>query len=248
MRIELVEIDSKVMNSNVLDIKDFDSSIDFSAFEDAFVAEFDPVYVTCKLQLKNMVDVLRIQDHGFKFIECQIQSRFAFSDFCKSDTENFTYTMVSNDGDLEKVIEIAKTSITEDRFSKDSEIESSLSGLRYEHYLRESYQRSTDEIWLLKSKASGEAIFFRSHRNLDKNEVLLLLGGTSAKYMNLGIGMIAWNFTVNQMLENKVKGATTHISASNIPVFNLEINHIGFKVRNSFAVLRKIYRNNGEQS
>jgi hypothetical protein len=247
MKIELVEIDSKAMNSSVLDIREFDSSLDFLALEDAYVAKFDPAYVTCKLPLKNMPEILKIQEYGFKFIECQIQSRYVFSNSCLSDDENFTYTLVNNDEDLEKVIEIARTSITEDRFSKDSKIESSLSGMRYELYLRDSYARSTDEIWLLKSKVQDEPIFFRSHRNLGKNEVLLLLGGTSTKYMNLGIGMIAWNFTVNQMLKNNIKGATTHISASNTAVFNLEISHIGFKVRNSFAVLRKIYERSGRQ-
>ena len=242
-----MEIDSKVMNRSVLSITSFDREQDFESFESSYVDEFDPGYVTCKVPLSKMQDALKLQDFGFKFIECQIQSRFLFSDPCSVDDENFTYTLVEGDDDLAKVIEIARSSITEDRYSKDIDIDPALSSLRYELYLRDSFERSTDEIWLLKSKVSGEPIFFRSHRNLDKNQVLLLLGGTSVKYLNLGIGMIAWNFTVNQMIRSNVKGATTHISASNIPVFNLEINHIGFKVRNSFAVLRKLYPRSGVQ-
>jgi hypothetical protein len=242
MRVKLVEVDTKVMNRAVLDIQSFDSEQNFKSFEATYVHEFDPRYVTCKIQMSKMEDALKLQEFGFRFIECQIQSRFLFSEPCIVDDENFTYTQVLTKEDLESVISIARVAITEDRFSKDFELESSLSASRYELYLRDSFENSTDEIWLLKSKKSGEPIFFRSHRKLENKEVLLLLGGTATKYLNLGIGIVAWNFTVNQMLKSEVKGATTNISASNIAVFNLEINHIGFKVRNTFAVLRKLYK------
>jgi hypothetical protein len=39
-----------------------------------------------------------------------------------------------------------------------------------------------------------------------------------------------------------VRRGTTHISAANYPIFNLEIGRLGFRVVRTFAVLRKLYR------
>jgi hypothetical protein len=46
---------------------------------------------------------------------------------------------------------------------------------------------------------------------------------------------------MNELIRKGIKRGTTHISAANYPVFNLEIGKLGFTVLSSFAVLRKVY-------
>ena len=46
----------------------------------------------------------------------------------------------------------------------------------------------------------------------------------------------------NELIKKGIKKVTTHISGSNYGVLNLEVKEFGYKVVNSFVVLRKIYK------
>ena len=82
---------------------------------------------------------------------------------------------------------------------------------------------------------------FRTHRVVSSREVLLLLGGVHPDLKGLGIGPIASYFCLNELYARGFRRATTHISAINAPIANLEIGNLGFRVIGAFAVLRKVY-------
>ena len=62
-----------------------------------------------------------------------------------------------------------------------------------------------------------------------------------AELKNAGLGLISEYFEFNTLIGKGIQRGITHISASNYPIFNLEIGRVGFRVLGTFAVMRKVY-------
>ena len=74
MKVERIEIDSKVLGGNVLAISDFDPATEFAEFERRYVEEFRPIYVSCKIPLERISEIQILESQGFGLIEGQIRS------------------------------------------------------------------------------------------------------------------------------------------------------------------------------
>ena len=70
----------------------------------------------------------------------------------------------------------------------------------------------------------------------------MFLGGVSNKYKRSAIPVISGYLELNELIYKGIKKVTTHISGSNYGVLNLEVKEFGYKVVNSFVILRKIYK------
>jgi hypothetical protein len=152
----------------------------------------------------------------------------------------YEYVLVDNHNDLAQVLKIAGATIEHDRYSRDPKIGKQISGDRYQRYLLDSFQREDDQIWSVRSKATKEILTFRSHRSVNEKEVNLLIGGVHPDHKSVGLGVVSSYFCFNQLRSMGYKRATTHISAANIPIINLEVNHLNFRVTDTFVVLRKV--------
>lgn len=241
MEVQKIDIDSVVIGKNVLTIHDFNQDADFMKFERSYLQKFNPYYVSCKVALENITAVHLLENYGFNLIECQIRSSLNLRK--PYDVSRFDYKMlpVTRQEELDEVLDIAATTFTHDRFSIDSSIDSTLSGMRYREYVKKSFQSPNEAVYRLVSPITGQTVAFKTHLYMNNNEVLCLLGGVHPEKKNLGLGVINTYFELNELIQKGVKKITTHISASNYPIFNLEIGHLGFKVVTTFAVLRKLY-------
>lgn len=242
MKVRLLEVDSRVFKGNVLAIQDFDAAQDFVAFERSYVSSYRPVYVSCKVPMERVTDTHVLEDIGFRLIEFQIQSVVKLRKPVDVSAYPYTFEPVTRQEDLREVLDIAAATFTHDRFSIDPLLDPGLSGLRYQEYVRQSIDAPDEAVYRLIEQSSGRTVAFKTHRYISNTEVLFLLGGVAPDLKNLGIGTINEYFEFNELLRKGVKRGTTHISAANYSVFNLEIGNLGFRVLTSFAVLRKVYR------
>lgn len=242
MTTELVEIDSRILRGNVLSIRDFDSAADFEVFERSYIAEHDPVYVSCKVAMERVNDAHALEDAGFRLIEFQI--RCAVKLRKQFDVAAFPYDFerVMREEDLGAVMDIAGTTFTHDRFAVDRVFDRTVSGARFREYVRQSFRSPNEAVYRLRDRANGTTVAFKTHRYISGSEVLFLLGGVRPELKNLGLGLINEYFEFNELIRKGIKRGITHISAANYGVFNLEIGNLGFRVLTSFAVLRKVYR------
>ncbi|MFZ4395737.1 MAG: hypothetical protein ACOYOU_08945 [Kiritimatiellia bacterium] len=247
MQAERIDIDSQVVGRPILGIYDFESSTDFAAFERDYVARHQPFYVTCKIPLERIAEVHALEDHGFRLIECQIRSRVRLNrPFDVSGFAGYRYEEVKDQEALDVVLELAGTAFSHDRFTVDGGLGPELAGARYRAYVRQSFQQPNEAVFRLVDCASGQTVAFRTHRYLGGDKVLLLLGGVRSELRDLGLGPICAYYCFNDLLVRGIRYATTHISAANYPVFNLEIGRLGFRVLTTFAVMRKIYPSSSE--
>jgi len=241
MRVECVDVDSSVIGRKVLSLYEFDPNADFPAFECSYRHEYDPVYVSCKIPLENIAEVHALERHGFNLIECQIRSTKLLRKPYEVARYNFDFLEVTSETELTNVLDIAATTFTHDRFSVDHELGTAISGKRYQEYVRKSFRSPNEAVYRLVNRSTGQTVAFKTHLYQGNNEVLCLQGGVRVEKVNLGLGVVNDYFEQNELIRKGIKRITTHISASNLPIFNLEIGDLGFRVIGTFAVLRKIY-------
>jgi hypothetical protein len=241
MRAEPVEIDSRVLACTVLAICDFDPNSDFVAFERSYIAEHAPGYVSCKVPLEDLASVHVLEDAGFRLAECQIRSSVKLRK--PYDTSSFPYEFkrVTRGEDLDEVLAIAGATFIHDRLSMDSSMPPGIAGRRYQAYVLKSFQSPDEAVYRLIDRTTGSAAAFKTHRYVSAREVLFLLGGVHPDLKGLGLGPINEYFEFNELIRKGITHGVTHISASNYPIFNLEIGHLGFRVVTTFAVMRKVY-------
>lgn len=245
MEVKKNEIDSDVVGRPVLDIADFDRNCDFVAFERDYCNRERPIYVTCKVPAELIADVHALEDHGFRFVEFQIRLRGTLHKAYDTSTYNFTYSPVTNAKDLEAVLDIASSIFEHDRISRDPFFEQwigrNISGERYRRYVLKSVEAANEYVYKLVDNTTNEIVGFSTHRILTPESALLLIGGVHDQHRTSGVGAINDYFALNELRRKGVKWFHTHISGANYPIINLEVKGIGFRVIQSFVVLRKVY-------
>jgi hypothetical protein len=241
VRTELIEIDSQISGHNVLAIHDFDPRTDFAEFERCYIAEYTPSYVSAKVPLEAIGSVHALENEGFRLAECQIRSSIKLRKPYDTSAFPYDFEQVKREEDLKEVLEIAGATFLHDRFSTDPLLLPGISGTRYQAYVLKSFRSPDEAVFRLIDRASGQTVAFKTHRYVGSSEVLFLLGGVHPDLKTLGLGLISEYFEFNELIRKGIKRGVTHISASNYPIFNLEIGQLGFRVVSTFAVMRKVY-------
>jgi hypothetical protein len=240
MRVERIDVDSRVLGGTVLAIQDFTVEADFAAFERAYVAEHRPAYVTCKVPLEQIAAIHALEKTGFNLVECQIRSMIKLRRTYDISAFDYEFLQVTREEDLGEVLDIASSTFVHDRFRMDPALGQSISAARYREYVLKSLHASNEAVYRLVDRA-GRVVAFKTHRYVSSTEVLFLLGGVRADLKNVGVGPVSEYFEFNELIRKGIKTGITHISAANYPIVNLEIGKIGFRVLATFAVLRKLY-------
>jgi hypothetical protein len=242
MKIERIEIDSRLLGGAVLEIRDFEPDGGFAAFERDYIAEHDPAYALCKVPLEHLAGIHALENAGFHLVECQIRTTIKLRRTYDVSAFNYDFMPVTREGDLGEVLAIASRTFVHDRYFLDPAIGPGFSGARYGEYVRKSFASPDEAVYRLVDRGTGRVVAFKTHRYVSENEVLFLLGGVHPDFKNAGLGLINEFFEFNELMRKGIRRGVTHISAGNYPVFNLEIGRLGFRVLCTFAILRKIYR------
>jgi hypothetical protein len=158
---------------------------------------------------------------------------------------DYSYLPVAGGKDLDAVLDLASTIFEHDRISRDPFFQqhgiSNISGERYRRYVLKSISAPDEFVYQLVNNASGEVVGFSTHRILTPETALLLIGGVRNQEKMSGAGVINDYFGLNELNRKGIKSFHTHMSGANYPIMNLEIKGLGFRIIQSFVVLRKIY-------
>jgi len=244
MELKIIDIDTKAVNNIVARLDDFNSSEDFKKFEQEYLIKQKPYYVYVKLPISDLADIHCLNKLGFEFIETQFEMEKSVKRI-KNPYENaFDFVEVTSYKDLDKIIQLASTIFTDDRFTIDSSLPGDFAGKRYAEYIRQSFESSSEKVFALISKKDNVVCGLKSHKVISDKTVLLLLGGVDNKYKNTPIGLINAISEINYFVDMGYKKAVTHISARNTAIINLELSWLGYKVIEANVILRKIYEEN----
>lgn len=238
-------IDSDILGRPVLEISGFDGSCDLCSLETEYVRRDNPLYVICKLPAEQIADIHRLEDSGFRFVEFQMKLRGTLRKTYDTSGYNYSYLPVNGSEDLQAVLDLASTIFEHNRVSRDPFFHRwdgrNISGERYRRYVLKSFEATDECVYRLVDNSAGKIVGFSTHRILSPTSALLLIGGVQNDARNLGIGAINDYFALNELKRKGVKWFHTHVSGSNYPIINLEVRGIGFRVVQSFVVMRKVY-------
>jgi hypothetical protein len=235
-----LEVDSEVLELSAWNLSEIASESDFLEAIHSVAKSKTTNYITCKLPIESIYLIHAAEAAGFHFVETQFKTVIRLNKSFDTAKYPYDYVRIESPDDLSKVLKIAENTIEHDRFSRDPSIGSIASGLRYRKYLEESFHRDDDEIWAVKSKSTGQILTFRSHRQVNQDQVNLLIGGVHPDFKDIGLGVISSHFCFNQLRLSEFRRAITHISAANTPIVNLELGHLGFRISQTYVVMRAI--------
>jgi len=238
--LDLLDVDSEVFGLSAWNLTGIQSSKDFGSALESLRGSQSASYITCKLPIESIGLIHAAESVGFRYIETQFQTSLRLKKTFDTSKYPYDYVLIKSQDQLHEILKIAETTIEHDRFSRDPKLGKTASGQRYRKYLEDSFHRESDEIWAVKSKATGQLLTFRSHRIHSENEVVLLIGGVHQNFKNIGLGIISSHFCFNQLLVAGFRRATTHISAANSPILNLEVGHFDFRIEKTFVVMRAV--------
>lgn len=242
MQITKHEIDSQVLGRAVLELSGpYDA--DFARIERDYVQAHQPLYVVYKAPIEDIATIHHLEDQGFRFVEAQLRLTFRLRRQFDTGKMPYVFERVTTEDQLREVLEIAANTFTDDRFLVDPELRDAehVSSARYQAYVRQSFVRPDERVYRLVNPATGRTVAFKTHRIVSPEEALMLLGGVHADYKSAGMAPINAYHEFNELMRNGVKRFTTHVSARNYAVMNLEISGFQYRIQKTFIVLRKIY-------
>lgn len=240
MRARREEVESDILGGAVLSLLDFNRADDPAGFERRMVAEHRPLYVSCKVPAERVEDIHALEDLGFRHAELQYRLTGRVR---PTDTAAFPYrfTRVESEPDLARVLDIVGDCFSHDRYTADPFWGSERSGERYRRFVRKSFAAADEALFMLENPAEGTVVGFGTNRDLGDGRVLLLLGGVRRDLRGTGLGAINDHFAMASLHARGFKTLTTHISATNYPILNLEVRHFQFRFDQAFHILRKTY-------
>jgi len=242
MQVTKHEIDSQVLGRAILELSGpYDPEL--ARLERDYVAAHQPLYVVYKAPIEDIATIQHLEDHGFRFVETQLRLTFRLRRHFDTGKAPYVFERVTTEDQLREVLDIAANTFTDDRFLVDPELPDArqVSSARYQAYVRQSFHRPDERVHRLVNPETGRTIAFKTHRIVNPEEALMLLGGVHADYKNAGLAPINAYHEFNELMRNGVKRFTTHVSARNYAVMNLEIGGFQYRIKQTFIVLRKIY-------
>ena len=249
MRVTRNEPDSGVLGRPVLDLFDFDRHADFGDFEASYVGEHAPRLVVCKLPTEDLAAIHALESVGFRFLEFQVRSELRLKQPYDTTVFPYRYEIVTEDDPaLAAVLEIAATTFTDDRFTVDPGVEAHVGGERYCNFVKQSLAAENELVHKLTNVETEELVGFNTCRVLNEQQVLLLIAGVKKAYKSSGLGTVLNYFVFNDFLDRGLRRVRTHQSGRNYPILNVEVGYFGFRVVQTFVVLRKDYDPNGDAS
>ena len=226
----------------MLVIHEIEAGSDFAAFERSYIETYCPEYVSVSIALENVAAIHRIEDHGFRLVECQLKMVLKLSKPYDTSAYRYQLERVTSQPALNQVLELAATSFEHDRFTMDPAIPRGVSGERYRLYTLKSYHDPAESVYRLIDPDSRETLAFKTCRSVSGSEVRLFLSGVHPAMKGLGLGPISNFFYFNELLRLGVRKAHGYISAHNYTACNMDLGLMGFRVVGSFAAFRKLYR------
>lgn len=236
----LEEIDTDVFGFDVYSLVLTNNSFSLGEELERIASRGRAAYLVLRVDASEISQIEKAENLGFHFLETSFLTTLRLQTVFDTASHPYEYRKIEDLSELAAVCEIARDTMSMDRFSLDPVVGKRLSGERYVRYLQRSFYDASEEVWVVVSRKSGKILTFRSHRWISADRVRLLNGGVHPDHKEVGLGVVSSHFCFNSLMASGVRWVETQISAANIPIVNLEVSQFGFKVTRTLVTLRKL--------
>lgn len=242
MRAIKEEIDSIAFKAGVLKLEDIDVTTCFEEFEKKYIKEYSPKYVYSRVNIENISQIHYLENHGFNFIETQFRMTKRLSGLYDMSAFNneFRLEKVEDKNNLEQIYALSDEIMKVDRMLIDEVLDSKMAQERYHLFIKKSLESKNENLFKTIHVPTGQTIGFHTNMVIGK-DILFFIGGIIPEFHNSGACFAHEYLIFNYLYENGFKNITTHISAANYKIINFEMRTVGFKPKQTYVILRKVY-------
>jgi hypothetical protein len=239
MKAILNPIDTAAAGFNMVDVSGSPEGVDVALFERETVLPLKPRVVFFPVDAADVALINQLERLGYEYAETQLFMSHRIRPAPEATKHPYRFEEVLDEKDLLRPLELAGSIFEHDRFTTDPRFDRSVSGKRYQAYLRKSFHAEDERVFVMKHTDSGEVVSFATVRELGGGEIRLLIGGVANELKESGMGVIHEYVGLQTYHERGYQKLTTAVSAINAPIINLEIRHLGFRVTGCRVVMRK---------
>ena len=238
----LNELETNILGVPVVELQDL-TGADVASIDREIAAAHPSAYAVCRVAVEEIATIQTLEGFGFRYIETQLRLTFSLRKEFDTSMSQYVFERVATQDALEEALAVARVAFSDDRWFIDPDLPNaaSLSSARYEAYVRQSFARNDERLYRLLDPATGRTVAIKTHRLLGGGKALALLGGVHPDYRDGGVAPVAAFHEYNQLIRDGVRHLTTHVSARNYGVINLEVRSLNYRVAQTFVVLRKLY-------
>lgn len=238
------ELDSIAFDANVLKIENIDTGINFKNFEENYTEIYNPVYVYARIPIEQLHCIHYLEKNGFNYIETQFKmtKRLVKKEDLSLFNNEYELIPVTNKEDLPFIHSLSDEIMKADRVYQDAEIDKNIAKKRYHLYINKSFNSKNENIFKTRFTPDDKIIGFHTNMMVDSKNILFFIGGILPEYRNSGACFAHSYLIYNYLLDRGYKNITTHISAANYNIINLEMRTLGFKPKQTYVIMRKLYK------
>ena len=244
MEIIKEEIDSLAYGKSILKINNIDTNVCFEDFENIYKHQYAPLYVYARIPVEEIEKVHYLEQNGFNYVETQfkLQKRLNKSENMSIFGDDYSYVEVKDENELPEIYNISDRIMTVDRMILDKQLDYKLAQKRYHLYINKSFSNEDENLFKFIYNPTNEIIGYHTEKIVDSKNILFFIGGIIPEFRNTGACFALEYSTFNYLYNNGFKTITTHISAANYNIINFEMRTVGFKPKQTYIILRKIYK------
>ena len=178
---------------------------------------------------------------GFEFI----QSRLSLEKTISAQHVNFypfELVLVTEEKQLDELIQLCSGIEFDDRFSIDPVIKPEKALQRNIYFLKESFKKKDEFVFLLINNTQKTVCGFRSFKTDKNHTASMFLSGITRKDNLFDYAGIICYLELQALDYLNIKKVKSVISINNFEEINRYIAELGYKVFNSNTVMRKFYQ------
>lgn len=222
--------DTAVFGYPVLQISDIEARDGASVLDLApFVAVCSAGGVrlsSCRLSQDRLRESMLLEEVGFRFIEMGYQPEFDDLQSSALDGAQPLEVVRAEVGDLAAIVEIAGAAFGHERFHADPRLPSGLADLRYQNWVRSSFEHPAQRLYSVRD--GGDLVAFFVTELLHDGTCYWHLNAVAPAHQGRGYGLRAWQSMMRHARTQGAHRIRTSIVARNYRVLNLYAR-LGFR-------------------
>ena len=245
MNYKLLEIESRLFSSNIIQLEEGTSPGDYARDEHILIADKHPYYVQHQLEAGNLKGIHAFEDLGFRFIEFRIFRHLGQIDTSISSRYSYPFVceLVGNNAANKKaILSIAAQHLSDDRFTRDPLISNDVARKRLELYISKSLCSFPRQfVYGLFNQQNKELIGFRTGIFSEPGMVKYFYYFMQKEYNDPKYISMLETGVLEALIKRKVNRVEAISSGLNVQEMNDSSLLQGFEVDKTMVLLRKIF-------
>jgi ribosomal protein S18 acetylase RimI-like enzyme len=181
--------------------------------------------VSCRISHADLRESMFLEEHGFRFIEMVYYPEF--DNFSTLSDDNCHDLSIENTyaNDIPFLAEIAGSVFRNERFFIDHRLDTALGNLRYQNWIKNAFEDSSQQLLTIRDKRNIVAFFVTEM--MDDGLCYWHLNAVSPDFQSQGYGKSAWTTMLKEAHSRGANKVRTCIAARNYRVLNL-YSRLGF--------------------